>query len=127
MENTYITSLLDGSECGQYLALDLGGTNFRVLLITLDKGRMVDQVISYYSVAEELRLGPGCHLFAFLASCIKAFLLEQALPPSLHLRLGFTFSFPMVQRGLDRGLLVKSVLLLVLFQFLHPLFPQRRQ
>ena len=29
------------------------------------------QVISYYSVAEELRLGPGCHLFTFLASCIK--------------------------------------------------------
>ena len=32
------------SETGEYLALDLGGTNFRVLLITLKDGRMVDQV-----------------------------------------------------------------------------------
>jgi hexokinase len=29
MENTYISQLLDGTEEGFYLALDLGGTNFR--------------------------------------------------------------------------------------------------
>ena len=75
------------SETGEYLALDLGGTNFRVLLITLKDGRMVDQVhfdfslptfhsmdylqlISYYEVAEELRRGPGENLFRFLAECI---------------------------------------------------------
>ena len=29
MENTYIPELLNGTESGQYLALDLGGTNFR--------------------------------------------------------------------------------------------------
>ena len=75
------------SETGEYLALDLGGTNFRVLLITLKDGRMVDQVhfdfsfstflsmdylqlISYYEVAEELRRGPGKNLFRFLAECI---------------------------------------------------------
>ena len=37
-------NVLYRSETGEYLALDLGGTNFRVLLITLKDGRMVDQV-----------------------------------------------------------------------------------
>lgn len=36
--------LLHRSETGEYLALDLGGTNFRVLLITMKEGRMVDEV-----------------------------------------------------------------------------------
>jgi hexokinase len=35
---TYVRTLPDGTERGDILALDLGGTNFRVLLINLDKG-----------------------------------------------------------------------------------------
>ena len=107
MENTFIPCLLDGSESGKYLGLDLGGTNFRVLLITLEKGRMVDEVISYYTVAEHLRLGPGENLFHFLAECILDFLTVQNLPLSQKFNLGFTFSFPMTQQGLNVGLLVK--------------------
>jgi len=106
MENTFIPCLLDGSESGKYLALDLGGTNFRVLLITLEKGRMVDEIISYYTVAEPLRLGPGENLFHFLAECILDFLTVQKLTSSQKFNLGFTFSFPMTQQGLDVGLLV---------------------
>ena len=41
---------LHRSETGEYLALDLGGTNFRVLLITLKDGRMVDQVSLDFSL-----------------------------------------------------------------------------
>jgi len=106
MENTFIPCLLDGSESGKYLGLDLGGTNFRVLLITLEKGRMMDEIISYYTVAEHLRLGPGENLFRFLAECILDFLKVQKLSLSQKLNLGFTFSFPMTQQGLDVGLLV---------------------
>ena len=95
------------SESGKYLGLDLGGTNFRVLLITLEKGRMVDEVISYYTVAEHLRLGPGENLFHFLAECILDFLNVQKLSTTEEFNLGFTFSFPMTQQGLDVGLLVK--------------------
>jgi hypothetical protein len=32
MENTYISELLAGTEQGFYLALDLGGTNFRSVI-----------------------------------------------------------------------------------------------
>ena len=65
---------LDGSENGQFLALDLGGTNFRVIKLQLEKGKIVDEIIEYYQVEETLRLGPGPNLFKFLAECIKDFL-----------------------------------------------------
>ena len=35
---TYVHDLPTGKEEGQFLALDLGGTNFRVILVTLDAG-----------------------------------------------------------------------------------------
>ena len=34
---TYVTQLPTGKESGRYLALDLGGTNFRVLLCELSQ------------------------------------------------------------------------------------------
>ena len=55
MENTFIPELLDGSEQGRYLALDLGGTNFRVILLELENGKIINETIEYYSVAESLR------------------------------------------------------------------------
>jgi len=45
-------------ESGDYLALDLGGTNFRVLLISL-KGSTVDMKNKIYPISEELMLGSG--------------------------------------------------------------------
>ena len=35
---TYVRQLPSGHECGKFLALDLGGTNFRVVLIEIDEG-----------------------------------------------------------------------------------------
>lgn len=46
------------AECGDYLALDLGGTNFRVLLISL-KGTSVEMKNKIYPISEELMIGPG--------------------------------------------------------------------
>ena len=96
----------DGSENGQFLALDLGGTNFRVIKLQLEKGKIVDEIIEYYQVEEPLRLGPGPNLFKFLAECIKDFLQKNNLSHEKALPLGFTFSFPMTQKALDIGLLV---------------------
>ena len=98
--------LIDGSENGQFLALDLGGTNFRVIKLQLEKGKIVEEIIEYYQVEEQLRLGPGPNLFKFLAECIKDFLEKNNLSQEKSLPLGFTFSFPMTQKALDIGLLV---------------------
>ena len=46
------------SEIGDYLALDLGGTNFRVLLITLN-GTDVSMKNKIFPISEQLMLGHG--------------------------------------------------------------------
>ena len=65
MENTFIPELLDGSEKGRYLALDLGGSNFRVILLELENGKINNETIDFYSVEERLR---------YLAYKVKVFL-----------------------------------------------------
>ena len=106
MENTYVMDLTNGTEQGKYLALDLGGTNFRVMLLEMEAGKIVKEQVDYYSVPEETRLGPGTKLFDFLASCISDFVLKNLGNDHPEMPLGFTFSFPMEQKGLDQGILV---------------------
>uniref|UniRef100_A0A1B6CBM9 Phosphotransferase n=1 Tax=Clastoptera arizonana TaxID=38151 RepID=A0A1B6CBM9_9HEMI len=106
MENTYIPELPDGTEEGQFLALDLGGTNFRILHLVFHKGRLIRENVKHYHIEDELRLGCGVKLFDFLAECCSSFVNEVGLQNKM-LPLGFTFSFPMHQKALDSGLLVK--------------------
>ena len=103
---TYVQNLPTGDEVGQYLALDLGGTNFRVLLVTL-KGHheaVVESMI--YAIPKEIMLGPGEQLFDHIAACLATFVKEHRLDDA-HLPLGFTFSFPCIQLGLTKALLVR--------------------
>ncbi|XP_057365356.1 hexokinase-2-like [Daphnia carinata] len=105
MENTFLPELCDGSEEGDYLSLDLGGTNFRVIWLSIKSGAVISEEVQYYQVPEDVRLGPGVKLFDFLAECIHNFMDDRQLKGQ-NLPLGFTFSFPMTQRGLDVGILV---------------------
>jgi len=105
METTFVTQLLQGNESGKFLALDLGSTNFRVLLVELIDGKIRDEVVRHFEVSSETRTGPGENLFSFLADCIKTFLQDLNLLTE-QLCLGFTFSFPMSQEGLASARLV---------------------
>ncbi|PBC33115.1 Hexokinase-2 [Apis cerana cerana] len=105
MENTYVPELLDGTEKGLYLALDLGGTNFRVLLLELDRGIPKREEVKKYHISSDLRVGSGIRLFDYLAECVSDFVIAQGLQ-DVELPLGFTFSFPMIQHSLDIGILV---------------------
>ncbi|XP_032793339.2 LOW QUALITY PROTEIN: hexokinase-2 [Daphnia magna] len=105
MENTFLPELCDGFEEGDYLSLDLGGTNFRVIWLSIKSGAVINEEVQYYQVPEDVRLGPGVKLFDFLAECIHNFMDGRQLKGQ-NLPLGFTFSFPMTQRGLDVGILV---------------------
>lgn len=58
------------------MALDLGGTNFRVILMHLKKGLVTDEIVKHYHIPDELRLGSGLKLFDFLAACISDFVHE---------------------------------------------------
>ncbi|ELU09300.1 hypothetical protein CAPTEDRAFT_151872 [Capitella teleta] len=102
-ENTFVQTLLDGSENGDFLALDLGGTNFRVLLCTMKDGRCTSTT-NFYKLPNETLSGPSAGVFDHIADSIHKFLTEKNLLGET-LPLGFTFSFPMVQESLKKGIL----------------------
>ena len=104
---TYVRSLPDGTERGDILALDLGGTNFRVLLINLDTGD-IKVKSKVFLIPQSIMTGTGTQLFDHIAHCLSNFMkaekltgLGQAYP------LGFTFSFPCHQKGLASATLSK--------------------
>lgn len=92
-------------EKGNFLALDLGGTNFRVLLITLN-GQNFDMKSKIYAIPQSLMLGTGTQLFDHIAQCLALFVKDLKLQNEV-LPLGFTFSFPLTQHGLTKGNLVR--------------------
>ncbi|XP_076631471.1 hexokinase A isoform X1 [Colletes latitarsis] len=102
---TYVQDLPNGTESGNFLALDLGGTNFRVLLITLD-GQKFDMKSKIYAISQSLMLGSGTQLFDHIAQCLSLFVKDLNLQDQI-LPLGFTFSFPLTQYGLTKGILVR--------------------
>ncbi|XP_072447150.1 hexokinase-1-like [Chiloscyllium punctatum] len=103
---TFIRSLPAGKVNGSFLALDLGGTNFRVLLVRFgsaceDAEHMVSES---YRIPHKLMQASGQQLFDYIVDCIIKFLSNRNIkePPPL----GFTFSFPYQQTGLDQGILL---------------------
>lgn len=102
---TYVQDLPTGTEQGKFLALDLGGTNFRILMVDLDVGKC-DLTSDIYAIAHELMVGTGQELFDYIASCLSDFVHKHNLQDEV-LPLGFTFSFPLVQKGLRSGTLVR--------------------
>ncbi|XP_067936605.1 hexokinase-like isoform X2 [Watersipora subatra] len=103
---TYVRCVPTGSEKGNYLALDLGGTNFRVLLIKLSPGEEVKMESKIYMVPRDVMTGTGVQLFDHIAGCIESFMIYQNLDKNVAIPLGFTFSFPCKQEGLDKARLV---------------------
>lgn len=101
---TYVRATPDGSERGDFLALDLGGTNFRVLLVHVAAGgvQITSQV---YSIPECVAQGSGQQLFDHIVDCIVDFQQKQGLGGQ-SLSLGFTFSFPCRQLSLDQAILL---------------------
>ncbi|XP_039624365.1 hexokinase-2 [Polypterus senegalus] len=105
---TYVRSTPDGTEKGDFLALDLGGTNFRVLLVRVRNGmrRGVEMHNKIYSIPAEVMQGTGEELFDHIVHCISDFL-EYMGMKGVSLPMGFTFSFPCHQNNLDEGILLK--------------------
>ncbi|XP_038135845.1 hexokinase-2 isoform X2 [Cyprinodon tularosa] len=105
---TYVRSTPDGTEQGDFLALDLGGSSFRVLLVRLkkEKKQKVDMHQKIYSIDQDTMQGTGEELFDHIVYCIADFLDYMGMRGA-SLPLGFTFSFPCDQTKLDEGILLK--------------------
>uniref|UniRef100_A0A3Q3FWD0 Phosphotransferase n=1 Tax=Kryptolebias marmoratus TaxID=37003 RepID=A0A3Q3FWD0_KRYMA len=93
---TFVRATPDGTEKGDFLALDLGGTNFRVLHVQVKEQKVVKMDSQSCAIPQEIMVGPGKQLFDHIAACLSKFLDTQNLKGKT-LPLGFTFSFPYTQ------------------------------
>ncbi|KAK3393154.1 putative glucokinase [Podospora didyma] len=124
---TYVTAVPNGTEKGLYMAVDLGGTNFRVCSIQLNGDTTFNLTYTKVAIPKELMVAKTAQqLFAFLAKQIELFLrthheehfeahvrrrLTVSSPDGYMdenvFRLGFTFSFPVQQSGINKGTLIR--------------------
>ncbi|KAL4757948.1 glucokinase glkA [Aspergillus foveolatus] len=120
---TFVTSVPNGTEKGLYLAVDLGGTNFRVCSIDLHGNHTFSLTQSKIMIPREMMTsGSAKELFLFLARQIESFLrIHHNEHFEAHLKrkiagtareedlfdLGFTFSFPVRQLGINKGTLIR--------------------
>lgn len=95
-----------GKETGDYLAIDLGGTNLRVCLIKLGGDRTFDTTQSKFELPKDIRTTSADVLFDFIATSLKDFY-DEEFPEGTtkSLPLGFTFSYPATQHALNQGIL----------------------
>ncbi|KAG8510588.1 Glucokinase [Galemys pyrenaicus] len=103
---TYVRSTPEGSEVGDFLSLDLGGTNFRVMLVKVGEGEAgqwsVKTKHQMYSIPEDAMTGTAEMLFDYISECISDFLDKHQLKHK-KLPLGFTFSFPVRHEDIDKA------------------------
>ena len=124
---TYVTAVPNGTEKGLYMAVDLGGTNFRVCSIQLHGNSTFSLTQSKVAIPKQMMVAKTSHeLFAFLAKQIEQFLKthhEDHYNSRMERRasmigfggwkdeemfsLGFTFSFPVQQVSINQGTLIR--------------------
>ncbi|KAL5478628.1 HXK1_3 [Sanghuangporus weigelae] len=71
---TFVFGWPTGNEVGDYLALDLGGTNLRVCLVSLQGEGKFEITQTKYRLTEEQKHDDGEKLFDFCAECLKTFI-----------------------------------------------------
>ncbi|KAL3631949.1 hexokinase A [Castilleja foliolosa] len=111
---SYVDNLPTGDEKGVFYALDLGGTNFRVLRVQLGgtEGGIVHQEFAEASIPPELMCGSKDALFDYIAEKLAKFVDEEEQvfhdqPLGRQRELGFTFSFPLMQNSINSGNIIR--------------------
>lgn len=110
---SYVDNLPTGNEEGLYYALDLGGTNFRVIRVQLGgkDGRVLRQEYEEVPIPPPLMVGSNEELFDYIAQELVRFVEKEGdgyhPKPGQQREIGFTFSFPVKQTSIDSGSLIK--------------------
>ncbi|QPG75821.1 hypothetical protein FOA43_003183 [Brettanomyces nanus] len=107
---TYVTSIPTGHEQGVLLAVDLGGTNFRVVSVTLKGDHTFSLVQAKSPIPLDMMSGTSAMLFQWMSEKIDKFLKthhSDSLKEGNNFKMGFTFSFPVKQKSLNSGTLTR--------------------
>jgi hexokinase len=125
---TYVHHGPSGKESGEYLVVDLGGSNFRVSHVLIEGRNRMRLNNKIFLIPHSLLLGEGEKLFDYIAECLQRFIDDNQLlllkPSNYKFDLGkkismydcvkffflsflaFTFSFPCKQTSLSEATLV---------------------
>lgn len=112
---SYQHTLPTGNECGDYLALDVGGSTFRIALIRLtgktksgSDGLQIRRIRSFF-VDEQIRGLKGQAFFDWMADRMSDMLAQYSYmsgTPDKPLLMGLTWSFPLLQTSPRTGQLL---------------------
>jgi hexokinase len=113
---SYNDKLPTGHEKGTYLALDVGGSTFRIALVELN-GRQVDAkrmrivIMKSYKIDEQVRQRSGIDFFEWMAEKIQHALADPQLQNSTSTKsfpMGLAWSFPVEYVALDSSCLPRA-------------------
>ncbi|MCX5680533.1 MAG: hypothetical protein NTZ95_07850, partial [Candidatus Omnitrophica bacterium] len=96
-----------GEEEGDYFAIDVGGTNLRVLGVRLEKGKKPSLIGNTEKAAIPSSItkgGTAEELFGFIVSTIKEYARKNGIDPKSGMKFGITWSFPVEQTGVASGI-----------------------
>ena len=115
---TFVTGVPNGTEKGTFLAIDLGGTNFRVCSVTLNGDSTFAITQEKAPIPEEMMKTHSKVFISHLVDRIEAFIQKHHCERLQHehrpdgsdtniFKMGFTFSFPVNQTCINRGTLIR--------------------
>lgn len=112
---TYVTNTVTGNEQGEYMALDIGGTNLRVCRIVLQGSGQFSVDQETFVIPMSLKLSLITDLFDWVVLCVETFFERKGHPlpksddasgtSANTIYVGLTFSFSVNQTSLNRGTL----------------------
>ncbi|KAM9817034.1 hexokinase HKDC1-like [Neosynchiropus ocellatus] len=108
---THVRSTPDGSEKGEFLALDLGGSRFKVLRVDVREARgmrpaAVEIEEATYPISNDVLIGKGTEVFDYVSESLKDFLQKKNMDLKKKHPLAFTFSFPCEHAAINKGVLL---------------------
>lgn len=115
---TFVTSIPSGNEKGTFLAIDLGGTNFRVCSVTLNGDSTFSIIQEKEPIPDALMKSTSKEFVTHLVERIERFLQHHHCESLQHdrkldgtvtdtFKMGFTFSFPVNQTAINKGKLLR--------------------
>ncbi|KAK5966422.1 Phosphotransferase [Trichostrongylus colubriformis] len=103
---SFVPELPDGTERGKFVAMDLGGTNLRVMIMEIEPGEKMRTKQFNTRMPNAAMHGTGEQLFDYIAKALADFLIEKDLANE-NLPVGFTFSYPCDQTSLRSATLLR--------------------
>ncbi|KAI9364559.1 hypothetical protein BD770DRAFT_406592 [Pilaira anomala] len=97
-----------GQETGEYLGLELSGSNIRVYLVNLHGQGRITTRQQKYVISDHLKKGSIHHMIDFLVECVDSFLsFVGKYDIKTPLALGFVLSFPLRQTAINKAVVIK--------------------